>query len=70
MSLFDLIAIVVTVTAALGYLNRQLLGLPTAIGVMVGGLIVSLALLALDPCIRSCRSRRKTSSDRSASIPS
>ena len=47
MSLFDLIALVVTVTAALGYLNRQLLGLPTAIGVMVGGLIVSLALLAL-----------------------
>jgi CPA1 family monovalent cation:H+ antiporter len=47
MSLFDLIALVVTVTAALGYLNRQLLGLPTTIGVMVGGLIVSLALLAL-----------------------
>ena len=33
MSLFDLIALVITVTAALGYLNRQLLGLPTAIGV-------------------------------------
>ena len=47
MNLFDLIALVVTVTAALGYLNRRLLRLPTVIGVMVGGLTLSLALLAL-----------------------
>ena len=47
MNLFDLIALVVTVTAALSYLNRRLLRLPTVIGVMVGGLTLSLALLAL-----------------------
>jgi Na+:H+ antiporter len=46
-TLFDIIAIVITVTAGLSYVNRRFLGLPTAIGVMVGGLIVSLALLAL-----------------------
>jgi Na+:H+ antiporter len=47
MSLFDVIALVVSVTAVLGYLNRRFLGLPTAIGVMVGGLTLSLGLLAL-----------------------
>jgi len=46
-SLFDVIALVITVTALLSYVNRRFLGLPTAIGVMVGGLTVSLALLAL-----------------------
>jgi hypothetical protein len=48
MSLFDMIALVVTVTTALGYLNRQLLGLPMAIGVMVGGATVR-ASPELDP---------------------
>ena len=47
MSLFDLIAIVITVTAVLGFLNRWFLGLPTVIGVMVGGLLLSLGLLVL-----------------------
>ncbi|MEO7436424.1 MAG: sodium:proton antiporter [Candidatus Binatia bacterium] len=47
MGLFDIIALIITVTAALSYGNRRYVGLPTAIGVMVGGLTVSLALLAL-----------------------
>jgi CPA1 family monovalent cation:H+ antiporter len=46
-SLFDLIAIVITVTAVLSYVNRRWLKLPTTIGVMVGGLAVSLSLQGL-----------------------
>jgi monovalent cation:H+ antiporter, CPA1 family len=43
---FDVLAIVVTVTALLGYANERWIRMPTAIGVMVGGLVVSLGLIA------------------------
>jgi CPA1 family monovalent cation:H+ antiporter len=47
MTAFQLIALVVSVTAMLAFLNERFLRLPTAIGVTVGGLLVSLALVLL-----------------------
>lgn len=47
MSLFDLAALVVTLTAVFGYLNRRWLGLPTTIGVTLGGVVLSLALFGI-----------------------
>jgi monovalent cation:H+ antiporter, CPA1 family len=43
---FDVLAIVVTATALLGYANERWIRMPTAIGVMVGGLVVSFGLIA------------------------
>ncbi len=47
LNLFDIVALIITVTAVLSYLNRRVLRLPTTIGVMVGGLVLSLVLLGL-----------------------
>ncbi|BDP43927.1 sodium:proton antiporter (plasmid) [Deinococcus aetherius] len=47
MRLLDLATLLVCVTAALAFLNARFLRLPASIGVTVGGLVVSLGLLAL-----------------------
>lgn len=47
MTLFEIVAVLITLTAVLGYLNERFIGLPTSIGVTLGGLAVSLALIAL-----------------------
>lgn len=47
MSIFHIIAILLTVTAAFSYLNHRWIKLPTTIGVMLIGLVVSLALIGL-----------------------
>ena len=47
MTLFEVIAVLITLTAVLGYLNERFIGLPTTIGVTLGGLLVSLVLIAL-----------------------
>jgi CPA1 family monovalent cation:H+ antiporter len=48
MHLFDLIAILITITAAFAYLNFCYLRLPTTIGVMVISLVVSIFIILLD----------------------
>lgn len=48
MHLFDLIAILITITAAFAYLNFSYLRLPTTIGVMVISLVVSIFIILLD----------------------
>lgn len=45
MSLFDLIAILVTLAAVFSYVNHRFLGLPTTIGLMLISLLTSLALV-------------------------
>ena len=47
MPLLDLAAIFISLIAALSFLNARFLKLPSAIGVTVGGLLVSLSLLLL-----------------------
>ena len=47
MGLFDIIAILVTLTALFSYLNYCYLRLPTTIGVMLIGLVMSLGLIIL-----------------------
>ncbi|MFB9994755.1 cation:proton antiporter [Deinococcus oregonensis] len=47
MSVLDLTTLLVCVTAALAFVNARVLKLPASIGVTVGGLLVSLLLLAL-----------------------
>ncbi|GBE12007.1 Na(+)/H(+) antiporter NhaP [bacterium BMS3Bbin14] len=47
MSLFDIIAILITVAAFFGYVNERYIGLPQTIGLMVLSLVFSLALLGL-----------------------
>ncbi len=47
MSLFEILAVVITVTALLGFLNRRWFGLPTTIGVLAGGIAVSIAMIVL-----------------------
>jgi CPA1 family monovalent cation:H+ antiporter len=49
MDLFAIIAVLITAAALFGYLNERTLRLPTAIGVTLGALLLSLALLALEP---------------------
>ncbi len=46
MSLFDGIAVILTVTALFSYLNHRFIRLPTVIGVMLISLLLSLALIA------------------------
>ena len=46
--MLEIAAIFIVITALLAYLNQRFLGLPTAIGVMVAALLLSLALLGLD----------------------
>ncbi len=48
MNLFQLIALLVTLTAVFGYLNHRYARLPTTIGVMLFALVLSLALILLD----------------------
>ncbi|MEO7731373.1 MAG: sodium:proton antiporter [Kofleriaceae bacterium] len=47
MTSFQLIAVVLTLTAALAYLNTRLLRLPSSIGIMAAAMIGSLILIAL-----------------------
>lgn len=49
MSLFDILALLITLTAIFSYINHRYLRLPLTIGVMLIGLIMSLCLLALKP---------------------
>ena len=46
--MLEIAAIFIVITALLAYLNQRFVGLPTAIGVMVAALLLSLALLGLD----------------------
>ena len=47
MSLFQVIAVLLTLTAFFSYLNYRFIRLPTTIGVMLIALIASLSLIAL-----------------------
>ena len=47
MSVFQVIAVLLTLTALFSYLNYRFIRLPTTIGVMLIALIASLALIAL-----------------------
>jgi CPA1 family monovalent cation:H+ antiporter len=47
MSTFDLLAILITLAAVLGWVNHRSLRLPTTIGLMVLSMVFSLALVAL-----------------------
>jgi CPA1 family monovalent cation:H+ antiporter len=47
MSLFTVLAIVITLTAVFGFLNERFLKLPPTIGVMVSALVASIVLLGL-----------------------
>ncbi len=48
MELIELIAIVLSLSAAFSYVNFRFIGLPTTIGVMIIALVVSLGLILLD----------------------
>src|SRR4051812_18521068 len=48
LSLFDLAALLLCVTAAFAWLNHKLFGLPTTIGVLLMGLASSLVLIGLE----------------------
>jgi CPA1 family monovalent cation:H+ antiporter len=47
-SLFDLIALLLTLSAAFAWLNRRLIGLPSTVGIMMMGLAASLTLVVID----------------------
>jgi CPA1 family monovalent cation:H+ antiporter len=47
-SLFEVLALLVSITALLGYINQRWLRLPTTIGIMIGGLLVSFGLVVLN----------------------
>ena len=49
MSLFEIIALLITLTAVFSYINHCTLKLPMTIGVMLIGLLMSLSLLILKP---------------------
>jgi len=49
MSLFDIIALLITLTAVFSFINHCTLKLPMTIGVMLIGLLMSLSLLILKP---------------------
>jgi CPA1 family monovalent cation:H+ antiporter len=48
MKLFDILAVLVTLSAAFSYLNYRYVRLPTTIGLMLIALVMSLGLIALD----------------------
>lgn len=48
MELFNLLAILITLTALFSYINHRYIGLPTTIGVMLVALLISLLLILLD----------------------
>lgn len=49
MNAFDLLGLLLTAAALLAYANRRWLGLPTPVGVMLGAVLLSLALLFAAP---------------------
>ena len=49
MKLFNILAILITLSAGFSYINHRFIRLPTAIGLMLIALLVSLGLIALDP---------------------
>ena len=49
MRLFDILAILISLSAVFSYLNHRYLRLPTAIGLMLIALLMSLGLIALGP---------------------
>ena len=51
MSILDLLAILLTLSAVFGWLNRKFVLLPHAIGLLVMGMVASLALVALDAVV-------------------
>ena len=48
MKLFDILAILLSLTAGFAYLNHRFIGLPVTIGVMVIALLASLLLQMID----------------------
>jgi len=46
--MLEVVATCLVITALLSYVNHRFIGLPTAIGVMVAALLMSLALIGLD----------------------
>jgi CPA1 family monovalent cation:H+ antiporter len=48
LSIFDLVAILLTVSAVFAFINAKLLRLPTTIGVMIMGLAASLILIGVE----------------------
>lgn len=53
MSLFELISIVLTITALLGYLNARYLKLPTTIGIMLLSIVFSILLIIVGQFVPS-----------------
>lgn len=49
MKLFDILAILVTLSAVFSYFNYRYIRLPTTIGLMLIALVMSLGLIALGP---------------------
>lgn len=49
MKLFNILAILITLSAGFSYINHRFIRLPTAIGLMLIALLVSLGLIALGP---------------------
>ena len=47
MSLFNILAVLVTLSAVFSYINHRYLRLPTSIGVMLIALVMSLGIIAL-----------------------
>ena len=48
LSIFDLVAILLTVSAVFAFVNAKLLRLPTTIGVLIMGLAASLILIGVE----------------------
>jgi monovalent cation:H+ antiporter, CPA1 family len=48
MSLFDILAVLITLSALFSYLNHRYLGLPSAIGLMLIALLMSMGLMGLN----------------------
>ena len=48
MSLFEIIAILLSLTAVFSYINHRFIGMPTGIGIMLIGLVLSLFLIVLN----------------------
>lgn len=61
LSIFEVVAILLTLTAAFGLLNRLLLGLPDTIGLLVMGLAASLVLAIAEAIVPSFDLKREMS---------
>ncbi len=72
MSILDLCAILLTLSAVFGWLNRKFVLLPHAIGLLVMGVVASLVLVALDASCPATAPRRRSARSwgRSTSAPS